>query len=260
MSKHLFSDVSLSIKGAGCTVFTVRNSKDEVLFCRNYDFPYSPSLQLFTAPCAGHASVSTVNLMFMGYAEENLPFGLNINSFLTVLSPYLPMDGVNEKGLAIALLSVPIATPTFNDIILNTSTSIRLVLDKASTVEEAIELLEQYNIYFSQDIYVQFMIADASGKSAIVNYWDDNVKVTTVDSAYQIAANFIPYNGLNISEGDFAFERYDKVKAVSENNSGVLSEKQAADLLVEVGSGEGLQWSVVYNISTLEGNIFAGGC
>ncbi len=36
-----------------------------------------------------------------------------------------------------------------------------LVLDKAATVEEAIELLKQYNIYFSGDTGCYYLIADA---------------------------------------------------------------------------------------------------
>lgn len=45
-----------------------------------------------------------------------------------------------------------------------------LVLDKAATVEEAIELLKQYNIYFSGGIECHYLIADASGHSVIVEY------------------------------------------------------------------------------------------
>jgi len=82
LSKHFFDGISLDIKKGGCTVFTARNAKNEVLFCRNYDFSqYSLSLQLFTKPDNGYASVSTVSLMFLGYNENTLPSGLNINSF-----------------------------------------------------------------------------------------------------------------------------------------------------------------------------------
>jgi len=270
-SKHLFSDVSLNMGKPGCTVFWTRNKKGEVLFCRNYDYwPYAPSLQLFTNPNNGHASVSTVYLLFLEYGEGSAPSGLDLNSFPTVLAPYAPMDGANEKGLAIALLAVSTATPTFDEskVTLDVCASIRLVLDKAATTDEAIALLRQHNIYFAQDIYCQFLIADASGKSAIINYWENDLKVTTVDTPYQIAANFIPYNGLNIPMGKessaaaftgFEFERYNTAKAAIEAGGGVLSEEQAVDVLAQVGcQNGGLQWSVIYNLTTLEGIIFAG--
>ena len=68
----------------------------------------------------------------------------------------------------VALLAVPKAEVPYNpdNITLNTTTAIRLVLDKAATVEEAIELLKQYNIYFSWDIKCHYLIADAGGQSA----------------------------------------------------------------------------------------------
>ena len=119
-----------------------------------FDFEYAPSMQLFTKPKNGYASVSTVNLAFAGYSKDNLLDGMNFDSFLTLAGPYLPFDGMNEKGLTMALLAVPEAHPAVDDtkVTLNTTTSIRLVLDKAATVEEAIDLLKQYNIYFSGDV------------------------------------------------------------------------------------------------------------
>jgi len=255
---------SFDVTGGGCTVFVVRNEVGEVIFGRNFDFDHSPSMQVVTRPSNGYASISTVNLLFLGYSEDNLPSGLNWNSFPALGAPLLPFDGMNEKGVAIALLAVPEAEPPFyeNRVMLNTTTAIRLVLDRAANVDEAIELLRQYNIYFSEGIYCQFLIADASGRSVIINYWNGELKVTETDEDFQIASNFIPYNDLNIGEGFDEFERYDRVRAVIENNGGTLSEMQIVDLLAEVGvvhNGENrLQWTVIYNLSTLEGIIFAG--
>lgn len=257
--------IDLNITGGGCTVFVARNTAGEVIFGRNFDFPYySPSMQLFTHPNNGHASVSTANLLFMGFHEGNLPSGLNFNSFPVLGAPFLPFDGMNEKGVAIALLAVPKAEPPLNDgrVMLNTTTTIRLVLDHAANVDEAIELLMRYNIFFSEGVYCQFLIADASGRSVIVNYWDGEVKIIETDEPFQIASNFIPYNNLNIGEGFDEFVRYDRVMAVIEGNGGTLSEMQAIDLLAEVGviddyGEDRLQWTVIYNLSNLSGIIFA---
>ena len=254
---------SFNVTGGGCTVFVVRNQAGEVIFGRNFDFEYSPSMQLTTRPSNGYASVSMVNLLFAGYDAGNLPSRLNFNSIPALGAPFLPFDGMNEKGVAMALLAVPEANPpSYEDrIMLNTTTTIRLVLDHAANVEEAIALLRQYNIYFSGGIYCQFLIADASGRSVIVNYWDGELKVTETDDDFQIASNFIPYNNLNIGEGFTEFERYDKVRAAIERNNGALSEMQIAHLLAEVGiiyeDENRLQWTVIYNLSTLDGMVFA---
>jgi len=246
--------------GGECTAFTARNAAGDVIYGRNYDFQvYSPPMQLTTRPSNGYASISTSSLMYLEYGVNNLPSGLNTQSIATLATPYISADGVNEKGVAIALLSVAEAKPSFdeNKITLNTTTAIRLVLDKAASADEAVELLSQYNMFFSFDIYCHYFIADASGRSLIVEYWDNDLRVTET----HIASNFIAYNDLRISQGN-AIERYDKVDEVIESNSGILSRAQTIDLLVDIGwkspeFGNGTQWSAIFNLSTLEGTIFA---
>ncbi len=255
--------INLGVTGDGCTAFVVKNENGDILFGRNFDFLYAPSLQLYTAPEDGYASVSTVNLAFAGYSEDNLPDGSFLDSFLTLAAPFLSFDGMNEKGLAIALLAVPEAEAPYNPdkITLNTTTAIRLVLDKAATVEEAIELLKQYNIYFSGGIECHYLIADASGHSVIVEYVNRELCVVEAETGYQIASNFIAYDGLNIGEGFTEFERYDRVQNVIEANNGILEADQSTQLLADVGVFDGdidkLQWSVLYNLTTGNGEIFA---
>ena len=60
----------------------------------------------------------------------------------------------------LASLAVPEAeAPYYSDkVTLNTTTAIRLVFDNAATVEEAVDLLRQYNIYFSNGIVCRFVV------------------------------------------------------------------------------------------------------
>jgi hypothetical protein len=256
--------IDLGVTGDGCTAFVTHTPDGDVIFGRNFDFDYTPSLQVFTHPSDGYASVSTVNLTFAGYSADKLPAeGISASSFLTLAAPYLPFDGMNEKGVAIALLAVPEAYPPQGDdkITLNTTTAIRLVLDNAASVDEAVELLRQYNIYFSADVDCHYLIADSTGASVIAEYWDGELQTVEPDADYQIASNFVAYDGLNIGEGFTEFERYDAVKARIEEGGGALSVNDAAALLAEIGVRDGdtdmLQWSAVYNLTTLDGIIFA---
>lgn len=121
-----------------------------------------------------------------------MPDGALLDRFLTLAAPFLPFDGMNEKGLAIALL-------------------------------------EQYNIYFSGGIECHYLIADASGRSVIAEYFDQQLCVVEAEAAYQIASNFIAYNGLNIGEGFTEFARYDKVHAAIERSKGTLEAEQARE-------------------------------
>lgn len=255
--------IDLNVTGAGCTAFVTNNDNGDVIFGRNFDYEYAPSMVLYTKPDQGYASISTVNLAFAGYSEDHLPSGLNFDSFLALAAPYLPFDGMNEKGVAMALLAVPEAKPAYHPdkITLNTTTSIRLVLDKAATVDEAVELLKQYNIYFSGDVDCHYLIADATGRSVIIEYYDNDIRVVEADEDYQIASNFIAFNDLNIGDGYNEFERYEIVQDTIMNHGGKLNETDALNLLAQIGIvDEGidrLQWSLVYNLSSLEEDIFA---
>ena len=255
--------INLGVIGDGCTAFVVKTENNETLFCRNFDFTYSPSLQVKTKPRHGYASVSTVNLTYAGYSKDNLPKVLGMNSFLTLAAPYLPFDGINEKGLAIALLAVPEVHAPNSDskITLNTTTVIRLVLDKAKTIEEAVNLIKQYNVYFSGGVECHYLIADATGKSVLVEFWDNDVKTVSSTCDYQIASNFVAYNGINLGEGYTEFDRYDAVKKEIERSDHTLTIPVAVDLLSKVGvydedGTDKLQWSVIYNLNELNGEIF----
>lgn len=255
--------IEINVTGAGCTAFVTRDEAGNVLFGRNFDFSYSPFVQVYTCPDNGYKSVSTVNLSFAGYSEDNLPTsGIGINNFLTLAAPFLPFDGMNEKGVCMALLAVP-ETQMKDDpdkVTLNTTTAIRLVLDKAANVDEAIELLKQYNIYFSGDVDCHFLIADATGKSVLVEYYDGGIQVVTSDADYQVASNFIAYKGVNIGEGFSEFDRYDSVCDMLETNNNIVSQQQCIDKLNEIGvvyeGVDKLQWSVVYNLTQTTGHIW----
>ena len=90
--------INLGVTGDGCTAFVVKNENGDILFGRNFDFLYAPSLQLYTAPEDGYASVSTVNLAFAGYSEDNLPDGSFLDSFLTLAAPFLPFSKYFSKS------------------------------------------------------------------------------------------------------------------------------------------------------------------
>jgi len=255
--------IDLAVTSGGCSAFVVPGENGEILFGRNFDFGYSPSMQVFTDPDNGYASISTVNLSFLRYDAENLPEGMTVADLKLLIAPYLAFDGMNEKGVAITPLQVPEASLDFAEdkITLNTTTAVRLVLDKAASVDEAVALLEEYNVYFSGGLYCHYLIGDSSGRSVIVEYYDGEMQVIETDAKYQAATNFIAYNGLNIGLGGDEFERYDRVLQVIMENNGVLNESQAVELLADVGirdeKEDYLQWSVVYNLTSGDSILFA---
>ena len=53
---------------------------------------------------------------------------------------------------------------------LQITTAVRLLLNRAATAEEAVELLKQYDLHRSYNSETHFMIADAEGRCVCVEY------------------------------------------------------------------------------------------
>jgi len=251
-------DVELNKSDSGCTAFLTKSLSDGILFARNFDFSFAPSLIVKTKPRNGYASVSIVDMTILGYKKDNMP-KKTAEKLPLLASPYLPSDGMNEKGLAVAILQVPQTNlpKDPNKVMLNTTTIIRLLLDKAATVDEAVNLFNQYNLYFSHDIYCHYFIADQTGKSVILEFLDG--KVYSIEE--NIASNFCAKNGFSGNISDCAHDRYDKVKSTLGIQNGLRGMTDAASLLCNVGCYnkekiDMLQWSVVYNLTMLKGMAF----
>ena len=240
-----------------CTAFVSRNEEGDVIFGRNFDFDAAPFLQLYTDPKDGYSSVSTVSLIALGYNGSNeLEGGLSVSNFPLLAAPYFPCDGMNEKGVSAALLVVPVVSSVYdqNKVSMNQTAAIRLILDKAATTDEAVELLGKYNVYFSGNLKTHILIADASGKSVIIEYYDGAMQVVSSGKDYQIAANHIAYNNENIFESPDSLERQAAVEQVITERGNKLDMKTCEELLNAVGlynrdKSDRLQWSAVYNLS-----------
>ena len=81
----------------------------------------------------GYASISMVNLAFIGYGEDKLPD--DFASSIVSPAPFAPLDGVNEKGLAVGVLLIDTeATHQQTERVdITTTTAIRLMLDRCAT-------------------------------------------------------------------------------------------------------------------------------
>jgi len=232
----------------GCSTFAVSSPQGDALFGRNFDMYYSPALFVKTKPKNGYASISMVNLAYIGFGEDKLPVSLK-DSILALAAPYVPLDGVNEKGLAVGVLLID-TEPTdqkTEKIAITTTTAIRLMLDKAATVDQALELLGQYDMHSSANSCYHFQIADLTGRAVVAEYIGDQLNV--VESPR--ATNFL------LTEGDWDFgagqDRFAILEQTMEDCGGVMTEEQAMDLLEAVKQvpqpekRSSTQWSCVYN-------------
>ena len=153
----------------GCSTISARTAEGDAVFGRNFDWGTCTALIVQTDPAEGYDSVSTVNMDFLNLGLH-MPEETQMR-LLAVAAPFAPMDGINEKGLCVAVLMIQ-DSPGFQQDTgkpdLTTTMAVRLLLDKASDVEEALELLSQYDMHASAGMMVHFAIADAAGHSVVV--------------------------------------------------------------------------------------------
>ena len=230
---------------AACTSFAALSSEADAFFGRNFDWKHGSSLLLFTNPPNGYASVSMVDLFYLGLEGlQEIPWARRLN---LLGSPYATIDGMNEHGVAIAQNAVPRRnTPKDpNRPTLLNSQIARLVLDHAKDVDEALDLIRQYNIDFA-DTAVHFHVADASGKSAVVEYVNGGISVIRDGKPWQVSTNFLFSETIRPD-----CWRYDKAASSLGDSQGSKSADEAMSLLQST-SLDNTMWSVTYNLTTGE--------
>ncbi len=255
ITKRLLKGIPMNfdLPDLGCSTFSVQTPAGEQLFGRNFDMYYSPALFVWTEPQNGYRSISMVNLSYIGFGKDKLPIGFQ-NSIMTLAAPYVPLDGINEKGVAVGVLLID-TEPTnqqTDKIDITTSTAIRLILDKAANVEEALDLLQQYDMHASANSCFHFQIADASGRSVVVEYI--NHEFSVVESKQ--ATNFLltPGAWYHFGKGQ---DRYQTLVTTLAKKNNTLTETEAMQLLQAVSQKpdsedtekSSTQWSVIYNLS-----------
>ena len=175
--------IPMSIKTSeiACSAFTADTADGDRVFGRNYDFHETNTVIVYTNPGNGrHASYSTVDLQFLGLdsTKDVTTFGQKI---LTLAAPFAPLDGVNDAGVACGIFmsyqggeKVAATNQQTDKPDLTSTTMLRMILDYADSVEEAVELVEKYDLHDSAKTSFHYMIADSTGKSAILEWVSDS--------------------------------------------------------------------------------------
>ena len=220
-----------------CSAFTADTAEGDRVFGRNYDFSSTNTAIVYTNPGKGrHASYSTVDLHFLSLDPDKDVEGLG-HKLLTLAAPYAPLDGINDK---------PDLTST---------TLLRLILDYADSVEDAVALVEQYDLHDSTNCVFHYMVADSTGRSAILEWvgsdadhdsdgsqrrlnvlWNDTDSLS--DSAdWQVVTNFIKTPDYYTSPDQMrGLDRYEHLADRLRETNGIVADEDAAmALLAEVG-------------------------
>jgi hypothetical protein len=240
----------------GCSLFAAFADPGSMVAGRNFDWDYSPALLLFTYPDDGYASVSMVDIYYLGFSGERAK-GLDeapIEDITGLLdAPAIPFDGMNEKGLVISMAAVSDGNmkrdpgkPTIDSL-----TIMREILDHAATTEEAVEIFKQFNIDYGGGPPLHYMVADVNGEAVLVEFFEGEMHVLSNTEAYHMATNFLITQAGEDREG--LCWRYDILSEDLVETKGLLNATEAMSLLEDV-SAPHTQWSVVYAYNT--GEIF----
>lgn len=268
-----------------CSAFTADTQSGDRVFGRNYDFSATNTAIVYTDPGEGrHASYSTIDLSFLGLDADKDVETIG-QKFLTLAAPYVPLDGINDAGVACGIFmsyqgegkGTPTDTQTDRPDITST-TLLRLILDYADSVEDAVALAQQYDLHDSASSCFHYMVADSTGRSAILEWvgtdadhdvdgaqrqlnvlWNDTDALS--DSAdWQVVTNFIKTPGYydDTTAEMKGLDRYEHLAAALRETDGIVADKDAAmDLLASVGrrtwnnddSNSNTVHSVVYDLT-----------
>lgn len=280
-------DLGISESEVACASFTATTQEGDALFGRNYDFAKTNVCIVITEANEGrHASISTVDLQFLGIDTESNLNGL-MDQITCLAAPYAPLDGVNDAGVSCGIYMTyqggeTVATDQDTQKPdLTSTTLLRLILDYADDVDEAVEIARRYDLHDSANTSYHYMVADASGRSVILEwvaatdltdndgsarelrviYSDNDAHIGEAEgsSDYQWVTNFILQPGYYERDSEKkGLDRYEHIYSLLSRTDGIVANEEAAmEILASVGrrtwnndDGNGCTvHSVVYNLT-----------
>ncbi|MCD6067303.1 MAG: hypothetical protein K0S33_2129 [Bacteroidetes bacterium] len=239
-----------------CSLFTSFGDTSHYLFARNFDNPQGwkcKTLICRTDPEDGYASLSLVRLADMGYDVsedlENLSYDRKKG---LVNAVFFTPDGINEKGVVVALAAVDPQRLKGDSSkpFINCSYLIREILDHAKDVEEAKAIIKKYNIMndvWSGSFDQHLLIADASGKSVIAEISDGEFQFIPNTANWQATTNSPSYR-VPMAEQKKNCTRFNAISYTMEAAKGNMTTNDAMQLLQQIGH-QYTEWSAVYDIS-----------
>lgn len=262
--------ITIAAPDIGCSSFTAVDSDGTRYFGRNYDFSTSTAMIVRTNPGNGrYASISSADLQFLGI-KDGAPVDSLMQKIICLAAAYAPLDGINEAGVSCGIYMTyqgPDGEVTATDQNtekpdLTSTTMLRMILDYAGSVEEAVALVEQYDLHDSANTSFHYMVADSTGKSAILEwvaaedetdtdgtkrelkvYYNDDDAVLgekEADNQFQYITNFIVtpdyYAGDEHKKG---LDRYEEIERMinpdGTNTDGVATKEKALEVLETIG-------------------------
>lgn len=245
------------VEGFGCSTIAVSSPEGDTLFGRNFDWQSCDAIVITSTPDNGYASISTVNMSFLSAFGilEQIPAWAK-----PMVALYAPLDGMNDQGLAVVVNMIQdsaVIEQNTEKPDLTTTTAIRLLLDRAANVEEALALLGQYDMHSSMGMMVHFVLSDRSGRSVVVEYVGNEMIVVETPIVTNFYLSEGPKNGVGTAQ---SHTRYDILQSRLAETA-TMTTDHVRDALSSVsknnfGEFESTEWSIVYNKTTGEARYY----
>jgi len=244
-----------------CALFAALGDEENMFYGRGFDWEYSPAILLFTDPPDGYASVSMVDFAYLGFTSPTQArrlLSLPLTRRIPLLSaPFLPFDGMNERGLAVGMAAVP-ASQMPRDPRKETIGSLQVMremLDHAANVDEAVSVLQRYNVDMGGGPPLHYLIADSGGRAVLVEFYEGELVVIPNEEPWHLATNF-----LRSAVGDNPQSQCPRYAHIYEQLSaaqGRTTPQEAMEILKGVAQPS-TQWSTVYGMSSGEVEVVMG--
>lgn len=259
--------VQIDVPDFGCSAFTLQEADGDILMGRNYDFRRDTSAMLvYCEPEDGYKSVGFAAL---DNISANTPKETMKKKLATLTAPFICLDGMNEKGVSIAVLTLDSESVHQNTgkPVIGTTLAIRLILDRAASTAEAVELLQQYDMFASGGRDYHFYITDSTGDGRVIEYDCESETRELVATPVRSVTNFFALykdqvlpdqrNGI-YGHGK---ERYDKMEALFDYEEIYTKDVawEALKAAAQEPSAEDItsntQWSIIYDDTNLTAEI-----
>jgi hypothetical protein len=242
-----------------CSLFAALGDADDARYGRNFDWEYSPALLLFTHPPDGYASVSMVDIAY--FLDQDQVLALSdlplVERGPLLELPHWPFDGMNAHGLVVGMAAVPGTDMPYDPgkVTLDSLGIIREMLDHARDVDEAVAIMQSYNVNMGGGPPIHYLIADASGRAVLVEFYRGEMVILPNERPWHLATNFLRAQADEERRWDCS--RYDRIDQRLTESEGQITTQEAMDLLSQVAQSS-TQWSVVYEMSSGGVNVAMG--
>jgi penicillin V acylase-like amidase (Ntn superfamily) len=219
-----------SVELFACTIFHTNSKNGGVLIGRNFDWESSGGKVWFIP---GNEKMNDITI----FEQKGVD---------------MPYEGINNKGLFIGIAAVPTTDTPFIMLkpIRKSLEMVRVVLEQADSIDEAIKVFHQYDVAFGKFLgnpQIHYKIVDAGGNSAIVDFIDSKMKVIKDTTACQVMTNHYISNHSLGKAGKTSFERYNTASNALNKSDQSLPDVQK---ILKTVSQDTTVWSNVYDVNT----------